>query len=506
MSKKKMVYPVIGALLILGAGGGYYMRQNPTAGAEESQSVRTEAVQKGSVITGITEDGTVDFGSNTQVFSIAEADSDMSSSDSASAETAGGMGNNAFPDGMGMTMNQSGGSEMQGQSSGSSSGSEVSLEVEKVYVSDGQVVKVGDPILKITDESIANYREKLEAAVSSAELAVRKESINTESKKAEAEYTYNMYLAEGETAEETYKATITSLENAVTDLEEDLEEAKEELADLEEESEAGEDVEDELEEAQLNVETLEANLQVARNDLTTQSIEAKQTYENAMTNYKYADQLYEIDTDGLEDDLNAAKETQSEAEEALNSFNSQIGDGIVYAEYAGSITSVAYTAGDTLTNDSELAAYTDDEQVTMTIAITQDDIANIAVGDSAVITLSPYGEKEFPGEVESIESASSRGGTVVYDVTVRFTGDTSKVYAGMTGEVTIVRKSAENVLNVSNRAVYLNGANSYVKVVKEDGSIQETQVKTGFSNGSRVEITSGLEEGESVVIESQVTE
>ena len=54
-----------------------------------------------------------------------------------------------------------------------------------------------------------------------------------------------------------------------------------------------------------------------------------------MTNYKYADQLYEIDTNGLEDDLNDAKETLEEAQEALADFQEQIGDGIVYATTSG---------------------------------------------------------------------------------------------------------------------------------------------------------------------------
>ena len=173
---------------------------------------------------------------------------------------------------------------------------------------------------------------------------------------AEAEYTYQMYLAEGETAEETYQATITSLENAVTQLEEELEEA---LEDGDEET----------------AEELEAELQIAKNNQITQSIEAKQIYENAMTNYKYAQQLYEIDTNGLEDDLNDAKEILMEAEQNLSDFQEQIGDGIVYAEYSGTVTAVSYKAGDLLVNDSAVASFTDLEDVTMTVSVSQEDIA-----------------------------------------------------------------------------------------------------------------------------------
>ena len=117
----------------------------------------------------------------------------------------------------------------------SESGEATSLEVEEIYVAAGQTVNEGDPILKITDESIADYREEMENAVASAKLLVSKEEINVESKKAEADYTYQMYLAEGETAEETYNATIKTLEENVADLEEEIEETddEDELEELE---------------------------------------------------------------------------------------------------------------------------------------------------------------------------------------------------------------------------------------------------------------------------------
>ena len=44
--------------------------------------------------------------------------------------------------------------------------------------------------------------------------------ITRQKKKAEAEYNYKIYLAEGETAEETYNATIKKLEKEISDIEE----------------------------------------------------------------------------------------------------------------------------------------------------------------------------------------------------------------------------------------------------------------------------------------------
>lgn len=45
-----------------------------------------------------------------------------------------------------------------------------------------------------------------------------------------------------------------------------------------------------------------------------------------------------------------------------------------------------------------------------------------------------------------------------------------------------------------------------MKVLNEDGTIVETDIETGFSNGKTVAVESGLEEGQIVLIESQVTQ
>ena len=142
----------------------------------------------------------------------------------------------------------------------------------------------------------------------------------------------------------------------------------------------------------------------------------------------------------------------------------------------------------------------------MTVSVSQEDISQITVGDEADISLSAYDEV-FSGEVASSSASSSAGSfTVNYEVEVHFTGDTGKVYSGMTGEVTFAGKVVEDVLYVSNRAVQLDGSTSWVRVKDEDGTIRRQDIVTGFSNGTVVEVESGLEEGQTVLIESQVSQ
>ena len=539
---KKLVH-VAAAVVVAGIAAGWKISQIQSVSAITDSAYKTETVRKGTVSSGISESGTVTYGTTEQTFSVAEitevslTSSSDSSSDSSSGTTSGssdsgssasqGTGSsntsgnavsgvaNGSGDMAAMTggANGSGASqEISGQSSNqsssastSSSGTDTSLVVEEVYAATGQVVEAGDPILKITDDSIVDYQAQLEAAVETAQLSVKQEEINAESKKSEADYTYQMYLAEGKTAEETYQATIANLEKTVSDLEEDLEDAQDDVDTYQYYVDCGYDYEDELEDAKDTYSTVEANLQIARNNLTTQSIEAKQTYESALTNYKYADQLYEIDTNGLEDDLDDAKETLEEAEEALEDFKEQIGDGIVYATESGTVTEVAYAAGDDIVSDATLVTYTDPKNVTMTVSISQDDISSVSVGEEVSISLTAYPDETFAGTVSSIATSATAGSsTVNYDVTVLFSGDISKVYSGMTGDVTLAGKTISDTLYISNQAVHLDGARSYVKVLDENGNVSERDITTGYSNGKIAAVESGLEEGETILIESQV--
>ena len=503
MNKKRKTGVVLfGIVCISGAaiwGVSGLLSGQKTEKQTYADAYQAATVKKGTVSVGITESGTVEFGTKEQVFSVAEItevsltdtedSSDTQSTDDASGILSGGMsmetGGTQAAMGMGMTGGESAASAT---ADSSASGTDTELVVEEVCVAVGQSVEKGEKLFKITSDSIEDYREALEAAVKTAELKVSEEEINVQSKKAEADYTHAMYLAEGETAEATYEATLAELDAAVTDLEEELEDAQEE----------GD--EDEIEE-------LEAQLQIAENNRSTQSIEAKQTYDNAMTNYKYADQLYAIDTDGLEDDLNDAKETLETAKENLAFFEEEIGDGIVYAEYSGTVTELAYAAGDTLTNDATAVTFTDSDNVTMTVSVSQDDISRISVGGEAEISLTAYEGEVFSGEVSSVSaSAVSGSSTVNYEVAVRFTGDISAVYSGMTGDVTFAGRSETDTLYIPNRAVYQNGAASMVKVLEDDGSVREAEIKTGFSDGTLVAVESGLEEGQTVIIESRVSE
>ena len=76
---------------------------------------------------------------------------------------------------------------------------------------------------------------------------------------------------------------------------------------------------------------------------------------------------------------------------------------------------------------------------------------------------------------------------------------------GMNASVTVIVDSAQNVLVVPESAIQTEGRNSVVEVQKDDGTTEKVTVQTGLSDGSNIEITEGLEEGQTVVIPGRST-
>ena len=130
-------------------------------------------------------------------------------------------------------------------------------------------------------------------------------------------------------------------------------------------------------------------------------------------------------------------------------------------------------------------------------------LANVAVGQSAAITISALGA-DVTGKVSSISpvatSSNSNGSSVVsYPVTVTLDSVPPKALSGMTANVTITIASATNVLTVP--AAALRGTQGDYRVLTLDANGQpvSTPVTVGLVTNTTAEIKSGINEGTAVV-------
>lgn len=439
----------------------------------------------------------------------------------------------------------------------SSASSEEELVVKKVCVSTGQNVKKGDTLLTLTKSSVESAKKSYQENYDAARIAYNEAKTTRDAAKVSAEYEYKQRIATGKSALATYKATVASLEanvsstkaayqkaqNGIKTLPIQIASLKKKIAKAKSASGVMDSVNNttqqsssntttgtnttsstqssstitqltqeltrlqtQLSEYRSNLNSLKSQYTSAKKALKTGKITAKQTYEESRIEAKNAKALYTVALSSVNDDVDAAKETYDQTKEELEAFNTFTKNNEVTAKYTGKLTSVGYSKGDSLNSSTAIAAYVDTDGVNITVSVAQDDVSNIKVGDNVNIYLSAYEDELFEGTVTSISSSSAGDTTVSYPVVVTLSGDVSKVYDGMSSEVTFVSKEVKDVTYVSNKAITTEGTKSYVTLKKADGTTKKTKVVTGFSDGHNVEIKSGLKKGDTVLIESQVSQ
>jgi multidrug efflux pump subunit AcrA (membrane-fusion protein) len=102
---------------------------------------------------------------------------------------------------------------------------------------------------------------------------------------------------------------------------------------------------------------------------------------------------------------------------------------------------------------------------------------------------------------------------VLYPVTVRLkpadsstdAGQLLPLRAGMTADVTVITASRENVLVIPLRAVKTDGQHAYVDRLVA-GQVERVEVELGMMTETEVEITSGVAEGDVVVVAAVPTQ
>ncbi|MDD2971502.1 MAG: HlyD family efflux transporter periplasmic adaptor subunit [Lachnospiraceae bacterium] len=506
------------------------------------------SVEKGDLTVGITESGTVTIGTVDQTFDLdlSAFEASQGNSSGSSSGNGGGMG--------GMFPNMGG----NANSSDSSKSYSRALDVEEVYVTAGQQVAKGDPLFRLTNDSVTSIQEELESDEASAELTLAKLQNDQKQSRLSATHTKETSEAYAKLAQNEYLVAVAELQTAMDDKQKEIEDATEtvsenqvkltekekeltiaknvlehaeyavETADTAYVYEYGrqedardtaksqvdnledeiEDLQDENKQLEDNYQTMLLDLNDLKRKLETGTLEAQKICNERTTTGNDAGEAYAVEVGYLDAALRDAQDDYDDAVNKLTEFQDYIVDDMVYAEYDGVITDVNVAKDDSLSSAQTLITLNNQDDTTITATVDSDDIDNITEDSQINITVDSYPETVFTGSVNDIGDATTNSSTgeITYDVEVLINGDVSGLFEGMTGNVTFITKETKEVLYVSNRAIIRDGIKSYVKIKDEAGTITEQEITTGFSDGVNVEIVEGLSEGDVVLIESKVSE
>lgn len=164
----------------------------------------------------------------------------------------------------------------------------------------------------------------------------------------------------------------------------------------------------------------------------------------------------------------------------------------------GSTAKAAYDSYDTTKKDA--AVITADEEMTVQIQVDELDIRTLETGMEATVTLDALPGSSFTGAITAINPyGENSGGNAKYTVTVTLPRD-EKMLSGMNASVKITTGVSGTVPTVPAAAVVFDAGKSWLYTgynEKTDTLTDPVEIQTGLSDGSLVELLSGLSEGSS---------
>lgn len=170
------------------------------------------------------------------------------------------------------------------------------------------------------------------------------------------------------------------------------------------------------------------------------------------------------------------------------------------AEFDCTVSAVECEKNDEVKNGDTLVTVANFDHMKVTVRVGESDIADVHVGQSCRVAVSSA-NANFDATIDKIDYVSYTGNNVAYyTTTVNVdTSATENIYPGMAATVTIPMEEASDVVVLKMDALSTARDNTaYVYKEAEDGTMTETPVTVGVSNGNYVEIKSGVTDGETV--------
>ena len=242
---------------------------------------------------------------------------------------------------------------------------------------------------------MANMKTQIEAGASYTDLAALADQLAADyTAVQEAADALSQSQTEAESANSALQLANQTFQKAVEEYNTKVTEANEKIAELTDELEELSDACDEAE----------------RNETTAQPALLQQ-YEEAVLEGKYADTEYEASLETLQSAVDEAQDTLDELKEQQSALLA-IEDGVVCADRDGTLASVTYEAGDTLIKNTAFASYYDLDTILISVEVSQNDIAKLAVGDTVQVQISGSRMGAIDGTVYSIASEKTSGGSM----------------------------------------------------------------------------------------------
>ncbi len=215
--------------------------------------------------------------------------------------------------------------------------------------------------------------------------------------------------------------------------------------------------------------------------------------------------LAQTEADPREVDLASYEAEVARAQATYSSALARLDNAEIRSPISGRVTDVSYDVGEQVVAATPIiVVQTTDEQFEILADISESDITKVKLSDPVVITFDAFGDDvkfdAFVGKIDPAEKLVE--GVVYYEITVYLDDaeDSLSLRPGLSADLEILTDSRSDVFSLPQRAVLEDEEGQYVRVLR-NGEPERVEVTTGLkADMGRVEIITGLEEGDEIVI------
>lgn len=229
---------------------------------------------------------------------------------------------------------------------------------------------------------------------------------------------------------------------------------------------------------------------------------ARASSEYALSNLSRAETLFEEGAMSIqqyqaaETEALSAEASYAQARAGLSAAITSAGSGYVTAPFAGVIGRIAVTEGNPAAGP--LLTIFSGEILQSELLVSPVHLLYLEPGLPAVFTTDHYPGEFFQGTVQTVATGADPVSGLA-SLTVQISDTSGRLIPGLSGMVMVALETHENVPVLGENAMKPLGDCCWEAVVVRHGRAEFVRLQTGISNGTRHEVISGIQPGDSVV-------
>jgi len=244
----------------------------------------------------------------------------------------------------------------------------------------------------------------------------------------------------------------------------------------------------------------------AQHDSAKASLDrARAELDIAQLNFENSERLFQrgvlpkTDLDTKKGLFDAARATVKLSEAQLRMAAIALDDTTVRAPFDGIVSRRLVDPGGKVSPDAPLVELVDLEKMEFQASAPAIEMRDVRVGQHAEVNVDGYSNEVFDAVLERISPVAEKGSRLVLLYLAMDNAD-SRLRGGMFAQGKLVLERREQVLSVPSAAVRHDQASTFVLVIA-DGVLTRREVTLGLVSREpdRIEVTSGLQEGEVVL-------